>query len=511
MTDYEFWHELGTIYKSILAYQEKNIEFNRRFITPWIEINDVFNGRKNETDSLPALKNSAELDPLNASVWRDLGNAYAKAENFVKAEESFRKSLEIEPRQGTVVVQLGQSLLMLGRVTEAEKVLKAGIELLADVRQKSSVWNLLGDAYRKANDYDKALDAYRRADNLNSSDVGAASPKVPAGSVGKVEPAKVPAEFRSEVKIEKEAPTTPILPEKKVVVSEQALRGSVSEDRDSMILDDDDEDEDDDMILRDEYDDLILGDSDFPVSSNSEEQENFYLDLARDSENDDDLMLEDDDDEDDDFPLKQDLLIARHTADAVLNKAEVEEPVDDEEELPLGTLPEEGSIPVVSCEELAPKPIDQTDGFLPEALAGKKPGLDEFQAVIQSASVWNELGVVYFNNNALDKAVSAFSRAMEVDPALAWPYSNLALVYTKQEKYTQAIALYQRSIELFADDIDKAVTWNRLGNVYRLTEDYKNAVTAYQRADELDPANKALSTQSRFSLLGNLSVESQLV
>jgi tetratricopeptide (TPR) repeat protein len=71
----------------------------------------------------------------------------------------------------------------------------------------------------------------------------------------------------------------------------------------------------------------------------------------------------------------------------------------------------------------------------------------------------------------------------------------------------EAILLYQRSIELFKSDKDKAVSWNRLGNVYRRINDYENAIASYQRADELDPDNTTLSLQSRFSLLGNYVME----
>jgi tetratricopeptide (TPR) repeat protein len=71
--------------------------------------------------------------------------------------------------------------------------------------------------------------------------------------------------------------------------------------------------------------------------------------------------------------------------------------------------------------------------------------------------------------------------------------------------------LYQRSIELFTSDKDKAITWNRLGNVYRLMNDYDNAIAAYQTADELDPENSTLSLRSSFGLLGKISTEQKSI
>jgi tetratricopeptide (TPR) repeat protein len=114
---------------------------------------------------------------------------------------------------------------------------------------------------------------------------------------------------------------------------------------------------------------------------------------------------------------------------------------------------------------------------------------------------------VYFNTGSYEEAVTAYSKAIELDDWFAWPYSNLALVYVQEEKYAEAILLYQRSIELFASDKDKAITWNRLGNVYRRLNDYDNAIACYQRADTLDPTNTTRSLRSRFSLLGSINIE----
>ncbi|HAV78098.1 MAG TPA: hypothetical protein DCX53_12180, partial [Anaerolineae bacterium] len=155
------------------------------------------------------------------------------------------------------------------------------------------------------------------------------------------------------------------------------------------------------------------------------------------------------------------------------------------------------------------------DAFLTQAIDPVLEDQEKFSPPVElkadpdtkNAHVWNELGNVYFNTGAFEEAVTAYSKAIELDDWFAWPYSNLALVYVQKEKYTEAILLYQRSIELFSSDKDKAITWNRLGNVYRRLNDYDNAIACYQRADELDPNNATRSLRSRFSLLGSLSLE----
>ena len=125
----------------------------------------------------------------------------------------------------------------------------------------------------------------------------------------------------------------------------------------------------------------------------------------------------------------------------------------------------------------------------------------------KNAHVWNELGNIYFNTGAYDDAVVAYSKAIQLDRCFAWPYSNLALTYVQKGRFTEAILLYQRSIELFAGEKDKAVSWNRLGTFIAASITIENTISAYQRADELDPQNTTLSLQSRFSLLGNYTTD----
>lgn len=101
--------------------------------------------------------------------------------------------------------------------------------------------------------------------------------------------------------------------------------------------------------------------------------------------------------------------------------------------------------------------------------------------------ILNELGDVYFRAKSYNEAISAYSKAIERDRDSAIAYRNLAKVYKKIGRYSEAILLLQRSVELSKTDQEKAISWNRLGDIYRRIDDYDNAISAYQRADELDP------------------------
>ena len=166
--------------------------------------------------------------------------------------------------------------------------------------------------------------------------------------------------------------------------------------------------------------------------------------------------------------------------------------------------------PMNTQESFSPSPTRQAVsslGFSEESLPTDPFENKEEIAESKDPEVWNKKGNIHFQNREYEKAISAYNKAIELDQSFGWPYSNLALAYVQKSRFAEAILLYQRSIELFTGDKDKAISWNRLGNVYRRMNDYDNAICAYQRADELDPDNTTLSLQSRFSLLGSYAME----
>ncbi|MBL8076595.1 MAG: tetratricopeptide repeat protein [Anaerolineales bacterium] len=80
---------------------------------------------------------------------------------------------------------------------------------------------------------------------------------------------------------------------------------------------------------------------------------------------------------------------------------------------------------------------------------------------------WNELGNLYFLNEAYEPAIHAYLRAIELDGRFGRSYANLAMAYVKVGKYTEAIKLYRQSIALLPDENEKAIARTRLGILYR--------------------------------------------
>jgi tetratricopeptide (TPR) repeat protein len=96
----------------------------------------------------------------------------------------------------------------------------------------------------------------------------------------------------------------------------------------------------------------------------------------------------------------------------------------------------------------------------------------------------NGLGNVYDDLGRHEEAIAAYQRAIELDPEYASPHNGLGNVYDDLGRHEEAIAAYQRAIEL---DPEYASPHNGLGNVYDDLGRHEEAIAAYQRAIELDP------------------------
>jgi len=115
-----------------------------------------------------------------------------------------------------------------------------------------------------------------------------------------------------------------------------------------------------------------------------------------------------------------------------------------------------------------------------------------FEIDPKNVQVWNEQGNVYLNAGEYDKAIAAYLKAIELDHGSGRLYCNLAWAYSQKGSYQEAVPLYQKSIDLFGNNQDKAIAWNRLGNAYRQLGDNESAIASYQRAIELNPEDATL-------------------
>jgi tetratricopeptide (TPR) repeat protein len=132
--------------------------------------------------------------------------------------------------------------------------------------------------------------------------------------------------------------------------------------------------------------------------------------------------------------------------------------------------------------------------------------------------IWNELGNIYYDSGALNKAIRTCQKMIELDPGYSLPYINLASIYIRQRRYAEAIPLFQKAIILIGEAINKAFLWKQLGDAYRKLEDYVNASASYRKAMDLTPEDAQIQEKlaevelaSQKSNLGSLNDTDQNV
>lgn len=172
MSNYEFWDELGKIFNAVTAYQEKSIEFNKRFINPWIRLGNVFEKQDRHKEAIEAYKKAIELDPASAENWFELGSAYFQSEAYDQAVDAFNRAIELNPQFGWAYSNLALALATQGKCAEAVPLYQIGVDLLETDKDKAVIWNRLGNAYRKLNEYTLAVQAFQKADELDAGNAG---------------------------------------------------------------------------------------------------------------------------------------------------------------------------------------------------------------------------------------------------------------------------------------------------------------------------------------------------
>ena len=119
----------------------------------------------------------------------------------------------------------------------------------------------------------------------------------------------------------------------------------------------------------------------------------------------------------------------------------------------------------------------------------------------------NELAISYFNRGVVhyqleqyEKAITACTIAIELDPKYATAYRLKRECHYQLEQYETAITNYNQAIKL--DPID-APTYIGRGKAYAELEQYETAMIDYNKAIELDPKG-AIAYMTRGRAYANL-------
>ncbi len=108
----------------------------------------------------------------------------------------------------------------------------------------------------------------------------------------------------------------------------------------------------------------------------------------------------------------------------------------------------------------------------------------------ETAEECNNRGVALYYRGALDAALAAFRRAIELLPGYAEAHNNLGLVLSRYHttgKFDRAVQMFGQAIQ---NSGDSSVAYANLGNSFYKMKQADKAVEAWRRALELDPMNE---------------------
>ncbi|MCZ6680861.1 MAG: tetratricopeptide repeat protein [Candidatus Poribacteria bacterium] len=109
-------------------------------------------------------------------------------------------------------------------------------------------------------------------------------------------------------------------------------------------------------------------------------------------------------------------------------------------------------------------------------------------------SAYNNLGQAFLRKAKYDQAIAAFQKALEIQPNAVEAYINLATVYLKQNLPDPAIQSCEKAIQIFPN---AALAHYNLACAYALKDESEKAIDALKRAIDLDKKVKAFATEER--------------
>src|ERR1044071_336791 len=105
------------------------------------------------------------------------------------------------------------------------------------------------------------------------------------------------------------------------------------------------------------------------------------------------------------------------------------------------------------------------------------------EAPLDSAIIWNKIGIAYHQMLQLDTARRNYEKAIKLNPHYSEAINNLGTVYYAHKNYRKAISLYKRALKISPNS---ASVYSNLGTAYFARKKYKEAAETYQKALELD-------------------------
>ncbi len=124
-------------------------------------------------------------------------------------------------------------------------------------------------------------------------------------------------------------------------------------------------------------------------------------------------------------------------------------------------------------------------------------------AIFPTAEAHTFLGWTYSMMNRYEEAIEACEEAIAVDPTLGNPYNDIGAYLIEMGRYEEAIPWLQKAMQAERYEAPQYPHLN-LGRVYQYLGDYGQALACYDRALELDPYYRSAHA-AKYQLLGRLN------
>lgn len=118
----------------------------------------------------------------------------------------------------------------------------------------------------------------------------------------------------------------------------------------------------------------------------------------------------------------------------------------------------------------------ERNGELPEAVSAYRKAI-ELDPKLSTA--WYDLGVAYSAMEQFSEAIDSYTKAIELDSGMARAYNNRAAAYARLKQYQRAIADCDIAVSL---DVNDALAWRNRGLAYHDNDQLDEALTNYDES-----------------------------
>ncbi len=162
-------------------------------------------------------------------------------------------------------------------------------------------------------------------------------------------------------------------------------------------------------------------------------------------------------------------------------------------------FPHESTSKLIRAEVLLAEGRHEEAAVVSEALLNTESERVSQSATLLMARVENERGLRAIRTGGLERAIFAFKRAGDLDPAWAAPKSNLGATFEKLGKLRRAEAAYRSALDA---DPSYARGWHNLFLLYQRQNDTR-AGDCIERAFRADTASVVITADFAMALLGD--------